>query len=673
MTGRETKLPGIPQVPVSVAPEVRRFLGAMKEALEVRLGVRGDPLDAAPTLRTLADGGVIGLRQGPNGFNVVPGDSGSGGGTDDGTGDIPPAPQNLRAYGGMAIITVTWDAPTYSNHAVTQIWRNNKNDLGTALQVAEVQGNYWVDNVARYARFFYWARFKNTAGVVGPFNSREGTAGETATDPEYILDLLAGQLTENQLYQDLGSRIDLIDVTGTGLIDRVTQTENSVETLSTQMALLIPADPYATGTAYAVGDQVTYSGSLYTCILAFTPPPEQAPTNATYWEKVMDVVEISAAIQTLETTIASVESTVASQITTVQTQVGANTAAVQSVIESINGIEAKYEIKLDVNGHVSGFGLMATPQDSGVTSQFIIRADAFYVAPPSYVTGNLAPQQLFAVQASPGNLTLSDGTVVNVPAGVYMNQAYIANGSITNAKIGEFIQSSDYVPNIKGWRLQKGDASKNIPAKVLINGNLEVRNSSGQLIFGSSQQPLGALASQNSTTLGLNAFGHGSLALLNNIPNATYIANGIINNAHIGNAQITTLKIAGQAVMVPHYAANKGDQVVGTGVILVVTIVVGATGLNENHNYVVSYGFRARGRTVANTLAVGSLYVNRTDLGITVGTSTDVYTSDNGSSSATTSFTLSGLQSYSFNMQVSVQAGTAVFSEKFMHVSLVKR
>lgn len=37
---------------------------------------------------------------------------------------------------------------------------------------------------------------------------------------------------------------------------------------------------YAAGTSYVPGDQVSYSGQLYVCILASTG---NLPTNATYW------------------------------------------------------------------------------------------------------------------------------------------------------------------------------------------------------------------------------------------------------------------------------------------------------------------------------------------------------------------------------------------------------
>jgi hypothetical protein len=93
-----------------------------------------------------------------------------------------------------------------------------------------------------------------------------------------------------------------------------------------------------------------------------------------------------------------------------------------------------------------------------------------------YVGGNwvtTSPPLPFVVQATPDVI---DG--IPIPAGVYMDAAYIKNGTITNAKIGfaaiddakitslsatkikagsvsigEYIQSSGYVSGASGWRI----------------------------------------------------------------------------------------------------------------------------------------------------------------------------------------------------------------------------
>jgi len=53
-----TKLPGLKPIPAKVDKELAGSLKAMQEALAIRLGQLGDPLDRAITLRELIDSGL---------------------------------------------------------------------------------------------------------------------------------------------------------------------------------------------------------------------------------------------------------------------------------------------------------------------------------------------------------------------------------------------------------------------------------------------------------------------------------------------------------------------------------------------------------------------------------------------------------------------------------------
>lgn len=56
-----------------------------------------------------------------------------------------------------------------------------------------------------------------------------------------------------------------------------------------------------------------------------------------------------------------------------------NTAVVQTHAQSINGLEAQYTVKVDVNGKVAGYGLATTPKNGTPESKFIVNADRFGV------------------------------------------------------------------------------------------------------------------------------------------------------------------------------------------------------------------------------------------------------------------------------------------------------
>lgn len=189
----------------------------------------------------------------------------------------------------------------------------------------------------------------------------------------------------------------------------------------------------------------------------------------------------TAAIQSEATTRSTADSANASAINTVQSnltvtngnvttaQNTANTAVASVQTEATTratetgSLFAKYTVKVDIAGFVSGFGLASDANNAAPYSQFGVRADQFFIAPPSvasptaptsnlfvnyvwldtsvtpnvtrYYTGSVwstTPQLIpFAVQTTP---TVING--VSVPPGVYMDTAFIKNGTITNLMIG---------------------------------------------------------------------------------------------------------------------------------------------------------------------------------------------------------------------------------------------
>ena len=58
MSTSGTKVPSIYTVPSSVDPQLKNYMVSIQEAVEIRLGRRGDPRDRAITLRELIDSGL---------------------------------------------------------------------------------------------------------------------------------------------------------------------------------------------------------------------------------------------------------------------------------------------------------------------------------------------------------------------------------------------------------------------------------------------------------------------------------------------------------------------------------------------------------------------------------------------------------------------------------------
>ena len=131
---RETQLPAIPN---SSDPSVK----ALKEALEVRLGRRGDALDRGLTLRDLYENGVIDVV----GLPVLPVVGGGSGGLPISPRPIigdtsqPPAPVSVAAAGGFTGIIVSWAKPQRRD-LTAHIYRNTVDTISTAVADSYIGG-----------------------------------------------------------------------------------------------------------------------------------------------------------------------------------------------------------------------------------------------------------------------------------------------------------------------------------------------------------------------------------------------------------------------------------------------------------------------------------------------------------------------------------------------------
>lgn len=115
------------------------------------------------------------------------------------------------------------------------------------------------------------------------------------------------------------------------------------------------------------------------------------------------------------TVVETENSAQASSISTLTSTVNGHSSSISTINSSVDGIEAKNIVKIDNNGHISGYGLMSTQDEysGAVHSEFIVSADRFAVAKPG---------------ASNFDFLVEGGKVV-------MDGASIKNASIASAAI----------------------------------------------------------------------------------------------------------------------------------------------------------------------------------------------------------------------------------------------
>lgn len=185
----------IPEPPKDATPQMRQMLSTIKEALEVRLGRRGDPLEEGITKRDLIESGIAVLAG--NGTSLTAAD-----GTVDSNSRItPPAPVAFSATGVFGGISLTWDSPfeQYNVHAYAEIWRSETPNAADRLLLTGTRGVIYFDRVPDDGptTFYYWLRFVSEYDKKGPFSAM--VKADKQADVTEIMGAISGQINASDL------------------------------------------------------------------------------------------------------------------------------------------------------------------------------------------------------------------------------------------------------------------------------------------------------------------------------------------------------------------------------------------------------------------------------------------------------------------------------------------
>ncbi|AON71016.1 DUF1983 domain-containing protein [Pseudomonas aeruginosa] len=390
---------------------------------------------------------------------------------------VPPALAFLRTTSGPWKIGLEWGFPASgaADTAYTEIQQSvtpgGSEQNATALGLfAYPTDTHTLTSLAAGARLAFRGRLIDRTGNVGPWSA--WVDGISSTDASEYNELITKEYVESAL--------------GEQFFENIEQIGGNVDQLMEQY--------YDAGTVYQKGQIVRLNGRFYQALQDV--PAGNPPPNPVYWADVGELVESvdalalrvtenAAAIEELDGVVQSSASSLdvlqaaarrepatgekadalkgwdtiaraatevivraneieaqAKRVETVQAQTSANGAAIQttqSVVASLDqGVKAMYSVKLQAhaNGqqYATGFQLGFDSGTSVTTMAF--QADRFLwfnsssgqtVAPVSIVGGQM-----------------------------FINNAMIQDGSITNAKIGNVIQSTALGANGEPlWKLDK--------------------------------------------------------------------------------------------------------------------------------------------------------------------------------------------------------------------------
>ncbi|MEI9740963.1 DUF1983 domain-containing protein, partial [Enterobacter kobei] len=183
----------------------------------------------------------------------------------------------------------------------------------------------------------------------------------------------------------------------------------------------------------------------------------------------------TANVTDLSKTLADFTQASATQINSLKVTVNGQSAAIiqnsQVSADINNNLNAMYSIKVavDSNGkqYAAGMGIGVQNTPSGMQSQVLFVADRF------------------AVMAQAGGAVSLPFVIQN--GQTFIRDTFIQDGTISNAKIGNYIQSNNYVAGSVGWKLDKSGTFENYGstagegAMKQTNQTISVRDSNNRL------------------------------------------------------------------------------------------------------------------------------------------------------------------------------------------------
>lgn len=159
----------------------------LTENMQILTGQKGDRLDKALTMRDAAELGMLQLHRNAGGA-IVPALPPTKAIDPEWAGvQTPAAPANVSADGAFHTISLTWDSPGYRGHAFAEVLRGDEDNPAKAVVIGSTLANVYADPIGKGLLAYYWVRFVNKNGVVGPLHDVSGVMATTSSDVGEIL------------------------------------------------------------------------------------------------------------------------------------------------------------------------------------------------------------------------------------------------------------------------------------------------------------------------------------------------------------------------------------------------------------------------------------------------------------------------------------------------------
>lgn len=272
-------------------------ISAVREVIQTFRGYRGDPLDAALTRRTATAAGILNpdgsaaIGSGSVGPAGPAGPAGPSGDTY--TPDLtpPPTAEGLSVTAGIGHLYISCNQPVYTQghgHDLTVVygakWPNGAAPtFSNAVELMRFQGTFSAYASDPNTRWCIWIKWLSVDDVlsVSPAGGTNGVQATTGQDVSTLLAALTGEITSSELHATLGSRIDLIDASGTGLVTKVAGLETTYGSTASAASSAAAAAASEAAAIIAQGNATTAASTATTKAGEASTSASNAATSAT--------------------------------------------------------------------------------------------------------------------------------------------------------------------------------------------------------------------------------------------------------------------------------------------------------------------------------------------------------------------------------------------------------
>jgi predicted phage tail protein len=366
----------------------------------------------------------------------------------------PPAPLNFKADHINWGIMLSWNfGPDTSDTLKTEIQYGTSKTDGAMLLLADVpypQASYAQLGLKAGQSFFYRAKLVDKTGNESPWTDWiTGMANDQADD--YLGDIVNDFLTK----EDGKELISQIEIDPTAILQNALANHENVvqqwEQFGKNRAGILRAEKLISDAEQSIAEvqEIVYAAFDESNAESIVSQVKQAQASADKAQAFIDN-ELQAQLNEIGAAI--------SQKMDTYVQADGSAAAIYTLktgVQMPDGTQKQAGLSVAVTMDANGQPL----------ARVAVQADQFVIlSAPS-----IAPGQ------DPNAVIKSPFAVVN--GQVFISDAFIQDGTITNAKIGQFIQSNNYQPGAVGWSINKDGGAEF--SNVTIRGHVEA--SSGHM------------------------------------------------------------------------------------------------------------------------------------------------------------------------------------------------